>query len=242
VTTFAFVAGERANHAVSTLCRVVGASVSGFYAWLRAIPSRQSRAEAEAELRGHISRIFAAKRRVYGAPRIHAELHREGHRHARRRIERLMRDMGLQAQRGQRRRPLTTNSHDLPIAPNLLGRSFVAERPDTVWLADISYIPTDEGFLYLAAIKDLATREIVGWAMADHLKAGLCIDALVMALQRCSPPRGLIHPSDRGVQLGFKWSSQHLEREGCDDPSEAAFGSVRARRLALAWSALCCAA
>jgi len=172
VTTFAFVAAERANHAVATLCRVVGASVSGFYAWLRAIPSQQNRAEAEAELRGHISRIFAAKRRVYGAPRIHAELRREGHRHARHRIERLMRDMGLQAQRGQRRRPQTTDSrHDLPIAPNLLGRSFVAERPDTVWLADISYIATDEGFLYLAAIKDLATREIVGWAMADHLKA-----------------------------------------------------------------------
>ena len=139
VTTFAFVAAERANHAVSTLCRVVGASVSGFYAWLRAIPSRQNRTEAEAALRGHISRIFAAKRRVYGAPRIHAELRREGHRHARRRIERLMRDMGLQAQRGRRRRPHTTDSrHDLPIAPNLLGRSFVAERPDTVWLADIS--------------------------------------------------------------------------------------------------------
>ena len=121
-------------------CAGSSAQVSAaFYAWLRAIPSRQSRAEAETELRGHISRIFAAKRRVYGAPRIHAELRREGHRHARRRIERLMRDMGLQAQRGQRQRPETTNSrHDLPIAPNRLGRSFGAERPDTVWLADIS--------------------------------------------------------------------------------------------------------
>jgi putative transposase len=139
VTKFAFVAAERANHAVATLCRVVGASVSGFYAWLRAIPSRQNRAEAEAALRGHISRIFAAQRRVYGAPRIHAELRREGHRHARRRIERLMRDMGLQAQRGRRRKPETTTSrHDQPIAPNRLGRSFVAERPDAVGLADIS--------------------------------------------------------------------------------------------------------
>ena len=97
MTKFAFVAAERANHAVAMLCRVVGASVSGFYAWLRAIPSRQNRAEADAELRGHISRIFAAQRRVYGAPRIHADLRREGHRHARRRIERLMRAMGLQA-------------------------------------------------------------------------------------------------------------------------------------------------
>ena len=139
MSTFTFVAFERANHAVSTLCRVVGVSVSGFYAWLRAIPVRQSHVEAEAKLRGHISRIFAAQRRVYGAPWIHAELRREGRQHARRRIERLMRDMGLQAKRGQRRRPQTTNSrHDLPIAPNLLGRSFAAERPDAVWLADIS--------------------------------------------------------------------------------------------------------
>src|SRR5215210_3028039 len=241
---FAFVAAERANHAVAMLCRVVGASVSGFYAWLRAIPSRHNRAEAEAELRGHIGRIFAAKRRVYGAPRIHAELRREGHRHARRRIERLMRDMGLQAQRGRRCRPQTTDSrHDLPVAPNLLGRSFVAERPDAVWLADISYIPTDAGFLYLAAIKDLATREIVGWSMADHLKAGLCIDALVMALQRCSPARGLLHHSDRGVQYAAGPYRAVLERHGiqpsmsrrghCLDnaPMESFFASLKTERV-----------
>ena len=137
MSKFTFVAAERAHPAVSTLGRVVGVSVSGFYAWLHAIPSRQNRAEAEAELRGHISRVFTARRRVYGAPRIHAELRREGHRQARRRIERLMRDMGLQAQRGRRRRPQTTNSrHDLPIAPNLLGRPFGAEQPHAVWLAE----------------------------------------------------------------------------------------------------------
>jgi putative transposase len=244
VTRFAFVAAERANHAVATLCRVIGASVSGFYAWLRAIPSRHSRAEAEAELCGHISRIFAAKRRVYGAPRIHAELRREGRRHARRRIEQLMRDMGLQAQRGRRRRPQTTDSrHDLPIAPNLLGRSFTAERPDAVWLADISYIPTDEGFLYLAALKDLATRQIVGWAMAEHLKAGLCIDALVMALQRCRPPRGLIHHSDRGVQYAsgpyravlerHEIQSSMSRRGNCLDnaPMESFFASLKTERV-----------
>jgi putative transposase len=210
VTSFAFVAAERGNHAVARLCRVVGASISGFYAWLRAIPSVQVRAEAEAELRGHVGRIFSAGRRVYGSPRIHAELHREGRRHSRRRIERLMREMGLRARQGRRRTPRTTDSrHDLPVAPNLLDRNFTAERPDAVWLADISYIPTGEGWLYLAAIEDLATREIVGWSMADHLRAGLCVDALVMALQRRRPPRGLIHHSDRGVQGGFTWSSQH---------------------------------
>ena len=111
-----------------------------------------------------------------------------------------MRAMGLQAQRGRRHRPPTPDSrHDRPIAPNRLGRSLGAERPDTVWLADLSDIPTDEGFLDLAALKDLATREILGWAMAEHLKVGLCSDALVMALQRCHPGRGLIHHRDRGV-------------------------------------------
>jgi putative transposase len=194
---YAFVSAERGNHAVATLCRVVGVRVSGFYAWLRAIPTVQQRAEAEAELRAHIGRIFATRRRVYGSPRVHAELRREGRQHSRRRIERLMREMGLSACQGRRRVPKTTDSgHDHPIAPNLLARNFTAGRPDQVWLADISYIPTDEGWLYLAAIKDMATREIVGWSMADHLRAELCINALVMALQRHHPPRGLVHHAD----------------------------------------------
>ncbi len=215
MSKFAFVAAARANHAVVRLCQVVGASVSGFYAWLRAIPTVQNRAEAEAELRGHIGRIFTARGRVYGAPRVHAELRREGRQHARRRVARLMRAMGLAARRGRRPTPRTTDSrHDLPVAPNLLARDFAAARPDTVWLAGISYLPTDEGWLYLAAIEDMATREIVGWSMADHLRAGLCIDALVMALQRCRPPEGLIHHSDRGAQYASGPYRQVLERHG----------------------------
>ncbi len=184
MSRFAFVAAERGHHAVARLCRVIGASVSGFYAWLRAIPAVRDRAEAEAELRDRVGRIFAA-RRVYGSPRVHAELRREGRRHSRRRIARLMREMGLRARQGRRRTPRTTDSrHDLPVAPNLRGRRFAAERPDAVWLADISDVPTGERWLYLAAIEELATRESVGWSMADHLRAGLCGDAPVMALQR----------------------------------------------------------
>jgi putative transposase len=244
VSRFAFVAAERANHAVVTLCRAIGASVSGFYAWLRAIPAVQSRAEAEAALRGHIGRIFAARRRVYGAPRVHAELRREGRRHSRRRIARLMREMGLQARLGRRRAPRTTDSgHDLPVAPNLLERRFAAERPGTVWLADISYLPTGEGFLYLAAIKDLATREIVGWSMADHLRADLCTNALVMALQRRRPEPGLIHHSDRGVQYAAEPYRRVLERHGitqsmsrrgnCLDnaPMESFFASLKTEHV-----------
>src|SRR3712207_6541233 len=216
---------------------MVGVSVSGFYAWPRAIPTAHARAEAEVELRCHIGRIFAARRRVYGAPRIDAELRREGRRHSRRRVARLMRAMGLVARRGRRRTPRTTDSrHDLPVAPNLLGRRFAADRPDTVRLADVSYIPTGEGFLYLAAIEDLATREIVGWSMADHLRAGLCVDALVMALQRCWPPRGLVHRSDRGVRYAAEPYRQVLERHGIEQSmsrrghclDNAPMGSLRA--------------
>jgi putative transposase len=244
VTRSAFVAAEQANHAVTTLCRIVGASVSGFYARLRAIPATRTRAEAEAELRGHIGRIFTAGRRVYGAPRVHAELRREGRRHSRRRVARLMREMGLAARRERRRAPRTTDSrHDLPVAPNLLDRHFAVERPDAVWLADISYLPTGEGWLYLAAIEDLATREIVGWSMADHLRADLCTDALVMALQRRRPGPGLVHHSDRGVQyasgpyrrvLGRHGIRQSMSRRGnCLDnaPMESFFASLKKERV-----------
>jgi putative transposase len=254
VTEFMFVSAERANHAVSTLCRVVGASVSGFYAWLRAIPALQGRAEAEAELRSHIGRVFAARRRVYGSPRVHAELRREGRNHSRRRVARLMREMGLSARRG-RRAPRTTDSrHDLPVAPNLLERNFVADRPDQVGrsaaspgLADISYIATDEGWLYLAAIKDLATREVLGWSMADHLRAELCVDALVMAIRRHGPPPpGLIQHSDRGVQYASRPYRAVLERYGIvqsmsrrgnpldNAPMESFFASLKTEEVHLA--------
>jgi transposase InsO family protein len=245
-TKYAFVSAERGRHAVATLCRIVGVSVSGFYAWLRAIPTVQHQAEAETELRSHIDRIFAAKRRVYGSPRVHAELRREGQRHSRRRVERLMREMGLSARQGRRQAPpQTTNSrHDHPVAPNLLARNFTADRPDQVWLADISYIATDEGWLYLAAIKDLATREILGWSIADHLRAELCIDALVMALQRHGPPpRGLVHHSDRGGQYAAEPYRAVLERHGiipsmsrrgnCLDnaPMESVFASLKTEHV-----------
>jgi len=244
VSRFAFVAAERASHAVAGLCRAIGASVSGFYAWLRAVPSVQARAEAEAELRDRIGRIFAAHRRAYGSPRVHAELRREGRRHSRRWVARLMREMGLAARRGRRGVPRTTDSrHGLPVAPNLLGRRFAADRPDAVWLADLSYLPTGEGWLYLAAIEDLATREIVGWSMADHLRAGLCVDALVMALQRRRPPRGLVHHSDRGVQYASTPYRDVLERHGIEQsmsrrgncldnaPMESFFASLKTEHV-----------
>jgi putative transposase len=234
---FRFVAAERAAFPVRTLCRVVGASASGFYAWLRREPAR--REGADRGLGARVGAIFAASRGTYGSPRVHAELRARGVRVGRNRVARLMREGGLSAT-VRRRAPRTTDSrHNHPVAPNLLERRFAAERPDTVWLADISYVPTGEGWLYLAAIKDMATREIVGWSMADHLRADLACDALLMAIRHRQPPRGLIQHSDRGVQYASEPYQAILARHGlrcsmsrrgnCLDnaPMESFFGSLK---------------
>jgi putative transposase len=237
---FRFVARERASFPVRTLCRVVGAAASGFYAWLRRGPgSDRYEGAADRGLRARVGAIFAASRGTYGSPRVHAELRARGVRVGRNRVARLMREGGLSATI-RRRAPRTTDSrHDHPVAPNLLERRFAAERPDAVWLADISYVPTGEGWLYLAAIKDMATREIVGWSMADHLRADLACDALLMAIRHRQPPRGLIQHSDRGVQYASEPYQAILARHGlrcsmsrrgnCLDnaPMESFFGSLK---------------
>ena len=135
-----------------------------------------------------------------------------------------MRQHGIRVRRPRRYRVCTTDSkHCLPVAANLLEQNFVAHRLDQVWLADITYIPTSEGWLYLAVILDLFTRKVVGWAMREHMRAELTIAALIMAIQRRRPGAGLIHHSDRGSQGGINWSSQH-SREECCDGRETAVG------------------
>jgi putative transposase len=148
---YRFVAAERVSHPVRLLCQIVGVTASGFYAWLRRVPGR--RQEDDQRVSERVRQAFAASRQTYGSPRVHAELQAEGLRVSRKRVARLMREGGLAAV-VRRRFPRTTNSrHNHAVAPNLLARDFAAERPDTVWLADISYIPTGEGWLYLAAVK-----------------------------------------------------------------------------------------
>jgi len=234
---YRFVAAEQASYPVRLLCRVVGVAASGFYAWLRRGPSQRERQDRS--LAERIAAVFAASRRTYGSPRVHAELRAEGIRVSRKRVARLMREGGLAATI-RRRFPRTTNSdHGRPVAPNLLEQKFTAEQPDTVWLAAISYIATGEGWLYLAAIKDMATREIVGWSMSDSLEAGSACAALRMAIQRRQPPAGLIHHSDRGVQYAGSEYQKILTRHGlrcsmsrrgnCSDnaPMESFFGSLK---------------
>ena len=209
---FRFVAAERAAFPVRTLCRVAGASASGFYAWLRRGPG--CRARDDDGLARRIAAIFAASRRTYGSPRVHAELRAHGRRVGRKRVARLMRGMGLAARRKRRFRRTTDSAHALPVAPDLLGRDFAAAAPDRVWLADLTYIWTAEGWLYLAVVLDLFSRRVVGWAMADHLGHELALAALDMAIARRRPAAGLVHHSDRGVQYAAHGYRRRLREHG----------------------------
>ena len=195
---FDFIAAEKDHFPVPILCQVMGVSRSGYYAWRGRVPSR--RAVEDLALTDRIRVIHRRSRGTYGSPRVQAELRADGLRHGRRRIARLMRKASLAVRRRRRYRTTTSSRHTLPVAPNLLGRKFVAIAPNATWAADITYVPTGEGWLYLAIVLDLCTREVVGWAMASHMRAELVATALTMALLRCRPPRGLIHHSDRGSQ------------------------------------------
>lgn len=197
---FSFIEQHVGAFPVRLMCRVLDVSPSGFYAW-RARPE-SVRAISNRQLLDDVRRLQSHHQGRYGSPRMHAALRAEGRGCSRGRIERLMRRHGIRALAGRRFRPCTTDSrHFLPVAPNLLAQRFVSLAPGRIWLADITYIPTGDGWLYLAAIMDLATRKIVGWAMRDHMRTELTLAALLMAAQRQRPAPGLIHHSDRGSQF-----------------------------------------
>jgi transposase InsO family protein len=184
---------------VRRLCAVLGVSESGYYAWLKHEPSQ--RALENVRLRETICALWRQFRGIYGAPRIHAELRDQGVKVGRHRVARLMRQAGIRGKAPSKRRPRTTQSDPThPVAPNLLDRQFTADRPNAVWLTDITYIDTDEGYLYLAGVMDLYSRQIVGLAMADHLRTELVETALDMAVTHRCPPPDVLHHSDRGSQ------------------------------------------
>lgn len=196
---FRFIEDRRAHYPVTIMCDVLGVSPAGYYAW-RSRPE-SPRATANRELVDDIKRVHRDTNGRYGSPRVHAELRAQGRGASRGRIERLMRRHGIRAIMARPRRVRTTDSrHDFPIARNLLERNFTADAPNRIWLADITYVETDQGWLYLATVMDLYSRKIVGWAMADHLRAELPLAALAMAITTQRPGAGLIHHSDRGVQ------------------------------------------
>jgi putative transposase len=197
--TFRLIEAEKAEHSISRLCRVLGVSRVGFYAWRRRPPS--AHAVRDAELERLIAAVFKQSRQTYGAPRVHAELQARGVQVGKKRVARLMRQLELEgvSRRGTRRRT-TTPDPAAPPAPDLVKRRFAAERPDQLWLADITYLPTYEGWLFLAVVMDVCSRKIVGWAMREDLKSELVVDALGMAIARRRPKPGLVHHSDRGSQ------------------------------------------
>lgn len=194
---YQFVAAQASEYPVTVLCRVLGLARSGYYAWRKWPLS--ARMQQDNELTADIQRIFTNSRQTYGSPRVHAEL-RKSRPCARKRVARLMRQAKLIA-RPRRRTVRTTDSrHAEPVAPNLLGRAFDAPAPNRIWVADITYLATQEGWLYLAVVLDLYARRVVGWSMQSKLERSLVIAALTDAIQRRRPPAGLLHHSDRGSQ------------------------------------------
>jgi putative transposase len=189
------------------LCRALGVHRSAYYAWLAGRAARLALLRAEELLAAEIALIHNASCGAYGAPRVHAELRRCGRQVNRKKVERIMRERGIAGI--TRCRCLTRAERKAVFAPDLIGRDFTAPRPGMRIVSDITYLPTDEGWLYLACWMDLATREIVGWSMAEHHRAALVVDALKMAVGRARLEPGCIAHSDRGSEGGFNRSSQH---------------------------------
>jgi transposase InsO family protein len=193
---FAFILARAVAFPIAFMCRVLGVSVSGFYAWRKR--PQPERAKSDARLAVEVRASHKRSRGRYGSPRVHADLRARGVRVGRKRVERLMRAEGLAARRKRRFRKTTDSAHAQPIAPNVLERDFETSAPNEAWVTDVTYVWTDEGWLYVAAIIDLYARRVVGWATSDSNDTKLALAALAMATSRRKPPRGLVHHSDRG--------------------------------------------
>jgi putative transposase len=209
---FEFVERQKAQYPVARLCRVLGVSTSGYYAWRTRQPS--ARARKDVVLTAEIVRIHQASRLTYGAPRIHAELAASGVSCGRKRVARLMRAAGVVGCHRRRTTRTTLREPRAVPAPDRVERQFVADAPDQLWTADITYVPTWTGFLYLAVVLDVYSRRIVGWAMADHLRTELVVSALEMALWARRPAHGVIHHSDQGSQYTSLVFGQRCQAAG----------------------------
>jgi putative transposase len=205
---FAFIKEHLLSYPIRLVCRVLEVSRSGYYAWLkRPASARETR---RAELAVKIREVHEQNRRVYGSPRVHRQLLIQGESVCENTVAAVMKDQQIRAKTKRKYVPCTTDgNHACAVAANVLDRQFTADFPNQKWAADITYIPTDEGWLYLAGVMDLCSRKIVGWSMDDHMRTGLVSDALQMAIIHRSPGEGLLHHSDRGVQYASD-DYQHL--------------------------------
>jgi transposase InsO family protein len=235
---YQFIADHQKEFEITVMCRVLAVSRSGYYAWRKRPTS--PRKMADQVLSQQIKQIHQQSRQTYGSPRIQVELAENGVNCSHKRVARLMRQEQLCAKQSRKFKVSTTDSaHAYPVAPNLLDQDFTASQPNEKWLSDMTYIPTAEGWLYLAVVMDLYSRRIVGWAMSDSLERHLVIAALQMAIQMRQPPPGLLHHSDRGSQYASDdyqaLLTQHqmccsMSRTGnCYDnaPMESFFGSLK---------------
>ena len=236
---YAWVAKNKAAWPITMTCEALGVSASGYFEHQRrgksGGPSKPGGARLSNEaLLAHIRAIHAEVKGEYGWPRLWKELLAHGIRVGKDRVQRLMKMHGIKA-RGKRKFVVTTDSrHDLPVTPNLLARDFSPAAPDQVWSSDVTYIATDEGWLYLAVVIDLFSRQVVGWSMQPHMHTSLVTDALRMAWFRRHPAPGLVFHSDRGSQGEFNPSSQHVLIGGVDELQEVEVGSVTTREAPLA--------
>jgi putative transposase len=204
---------EKANFPVTLMCRALGVSTSGYYAWRTREPSEQTKENEQ--LATKIAEVHEASRGTYGSPRVHAELVAQGFEVGRNRIERIMREQGILGRCKPRFRRTTDSNHKLPVANNVLDRVFTADQPDQRWVADITYIWTQQGWLYLAIILDLFSRRVVGWSMADNMRTELVLDALSAALgSRLPSEAGLVFHSDRGSQYASQSYQDALAEHG----------------------------
>jgi transposase InsO family protein len=220
---YAFIRDHRHEFPVEVACDVLRVSRSGYYAWDRRPTSPA--AVRRGEVLDQIRRVHQESRQTYGSPRVHRALQARGIRCCVNTVAKLMKGHAIRSKASRRFVVRTTDSrHDRPVAENVLARAFYPERPDEVWTADITYVPTAEGWLYLAVVLDLFSRRVVGWATADHLRAELACDALRMALEHRRPHGELLHHSDRGVQYASD-AYQGLLREFGIEPSMSRKGN-----------------
>ena len=225
------------HYSIEKMCRLLRVSRSGYYEWLGR--GESPRKNKEHQLKEKILTIFEQHHKRYGSPRIHADLRNQGICCSKKRVERIMREIGLRARRKRKFVVTTDSNHDYPFAENILNRQFQVNAPNQVWTTDFTYIRTLEGWLYLAGVMDLFSRKIVGWAMQDNTEATLTISALEMAIQRRRPTKGLMHHSDRGIQyacddyravLQENYMICSMSRKGnCWDnaPMESFFGTLK---------------
>ena len=209
---YRFIREHQEQWPVAIQCSVLEVSRSGYYSWLGRSESATS--QANRALSREIAEIHRDSRGIYGSPRVYLALKRRGHTVGRHRVARLMRRDGLQARTKRRFKATTDSRHGHPVAPDILQRNFTPGEPNRVWAADITYIRTLEGWLYLAVVMDLYSRGIVGWSMGDRLTSPLVCQALRMALQRRRPPAGLLHHSDRGCQYAAGDYQAFLRKNG----------------------------